>query len=368
MNLNNGLGAVIQKNVQISNTRPGDVVQAVRHGNGRDWWIITKHSDTSTPQFNRYFVYLITPTGIAAPIIQDFNNATDGDLQKIIFNNKCNKLMQINFIGFMCEFDFDRCSGIISNPNMIYTEQSANYTRYFWEGTYSPNDSLFYVTANWNNSFQSDTSRLLQYNLYAPDIVASCDTLIFDRNPNIYGAVRLAPDSKIYLTSAYNWGGFVYPYPDSVYNTYNMNLGVINDPDVDGIGCNFQPFSFYLGGARTYWGLPNNPNYELGPLIGSGCDTIPVGVHELLPTIKNELLITYVNPWQKIFINAQQIKGSKCKIQIIDASGKVVYSKNSESPPPYFTAEVNISNLQKGLYVVSLTTDKEVLVGKFVKY
>ncbi|MBL0341878.1 MAG: hypothetical protein IPP71_13625 [Bacteroidetes bacterium] len=59
---------------------------------------------------------------------------------------------------------------------------------------------------------------------------------------------------------------FPYPYPD-IYNMYNMNLSVINQPDSLGATCDFQPYSFYLGGKRTYVGLPNNPDYELGPLI-----------------------------------------------------------------------------------------------------
>lgn len=54
----------------------------------------------------------------------------------------------------------------------------------------------------------------------------------------------------------------------------NENLGVINLPDSPGLACNFQPWSFYLGGKRTYWGLPNNPDYELGPVTGSICDTL----------------------------------------------------------------------------------------------
>ncbi|MBE7510779.1 MAG: hypothetical protein HS118_11435 [Bacteroidia bacterium] len=53
-----------------------------------------------------------------------------------------------------------------------------------------------------------------------------------------------------------------------------MYLGVVNNPNVKGLGCNFNNFGFYLGGKRSYWGLPNNPDYELGALAGSGCDTL----------------------------------------------------------------------------------------------
>ena len=88
------------------------------------------------------------------------------------------------------------------------------------------------------------------------------------------GDVKRAPDGKIYFSIAYVNAGVSYPYPDSVYNNYNMNLSLINSPDSFGTACDFQPYSFYLGGKRTYYGLPNNPDYFLGPKIGSPCDTI----------------------------------------------------------------------------------------------
>ncbi|MBK8846508.1 MAG: hypothetical protein IPO27_08220 [Bacteroidetes bacterium] len=64
----------------------------------------------------------------------------------------------------------------------------------------------------------------------------------------------------------------MYPFPDSVHNYINENLNVINEPDSD--NCNFTPFSFTSVAKRTYYGLPNNPNYELGRLYGSPCDTL----------------------------------------------------------------------------------------------
>lgn len=84
-----------------------------------------------------------------------------------------------------------------------------------------------------------------------------------------------------------------------------MNLSVINSPDLPGAACDFQPYSFYLGGKRTYWGLPNNPDYDLGPLVGSPCDTL-VGTTETLPIHSApELFVYYAPNWQSAFINAQ---------------------------------------------------------------
>ena len=41
MRLNGGLGAVTQKNIQLQNFQQVDCINAVKHGNGRDWWVIS---------------------------------------------------------------------------------------------------------------------------------------------------------------------------------------------------------------------------------------------------------------------------------------------------------------------------------------
>src|SRR5690606_25147133 len=110
MNANGGLGSVIVKNVRMNNFRNADCVTAIKHGNGRDWWVFSKYSNINATQFNRFYTYLVTPDTIMPPIIQNLNNATDVDVQRIIFSPDGNKMMQINVFGFMCEYDFDRCT------------------------------------------------------------------------------------------------------------------------------------------------------------------------------------------------------------------------------------------------------------------
>jgi hypothetical protein len=271
MNANGGMGAVIQKNKRLNTFRNADCVTAIKHGNGRDWWVFSKYSDLNATQFNRTYTYLVTPDTILPPTIQNLNNCTDGDVQRIIFNKAGNKMMQLNAIGFLCEYDFDRCTGLFSNPTLIYPEQTINFNRIFHEGAYSPDGTKFYASTRLYNT---NDSYLLQYDLTTPNIVASVDTLLTLTSPVMAGAIRLAPNDKIYFSSYFYWGFPGFPYPDTVYNQYNMNLGVINFPDSAGAACNFQPFSFYLGGKRTYIGLPNNPDYNLGRLVGSVCDTL----------------------------------------------------------------------------------------------
>ncbi|MBL0341081.1 MAG: hypothetical protein IPP71_09230 [Bacteroidetes bacterium] len=58
---------------------------------------------------------------------------------------------------------------------------------------------------------------------------------------------------------------------DSVTSIYSWNLSVINYPDSAGSACDFSPLVFTWEEMETYWGLPNNPEYDLGALDGSPC-------------------------------------------------------------------------------------------------
>ncbi|MBL0050339.1 MAG: T9SS type A sorting domain-containing protein [Bacteroidetes bacterium] len=164
-----------------------------------------------------------------------------------------------------------------------------------------------------------------------------------------------------------------YPYDDSLYNMYNMNLSVINSPDSLGAACNFQPFSFYLGGKRTYWGLPNNPDYDLGPLVGSPCDTLSVNLTPAPLGRRGSLFLTYISAWEKLYVNASGLKGKQLTATIYDATGKEKLAR--ESPQVgfggvfggHFTLDVDCTGWPSGLYVVHLQTEKEVLSKKFIK-
>ena len=276
--------------------------------------------------------------------------------------------MQWNSLGLLAEYNFDRCTGIISNQNIIFPQQNNNPIQIYFDGAYSFDGSKFYISTTFYNP-ANDTSWLYQFDLSASNIPLSCDTLNFLKNPVMGGAIRLAPNGKIYYTSLYVSGvPNGYPYPDSVRNMYNENLSVINFPDSSGSACDFQQFSFYLGGKRTYWGLPNNPDYGLGPLAGSACDTLGVGMSETGKENEAILHSFYHSGWQKVFVNAQHLKGRNALLQIFDMNGKLLFSSSKPIQPPYFTQEVDFTAFAKGMYIVNLETEKENLVKKFIKY
>lgn len=361
MSQNGGLGSVTQKNIQLQNFRVSDGLAAIKHGNGRDWWILFRNWTNVNSNF---YQYLITPNGISNVIIQSIGSSTDNGFSKIIFSHDGSKMLLINYPGLLEIYDFDRCTGLISNPVTIHVEPVTLPFNNFWSAEFSPNGRYLYVSS------YKDTCYLYQYDLQAPNPVSTRITLDTITNYLIgIGNLKLAPDGKIYMTHAWECPAFpyCYPYPDSVYNQVNMNLSVINYPDSLGTDCGYAPFSFYLGGKRTYYGLPNNPDYDMPPLAGSPCDTL-TGINELNQLINSEAEwnIYYSIEWQTAFINASKLQGRYYALKIIDMTGKEILVETGNIQSTYYTKNLNCASFIKGVYLVSLTTEKEMLVKRFI--
>src|SRR6185369_16188634 len=172
-----------------------------------------------------------------------------------------------------------------------------------------------------------------------------------------YGAgdIKCGIDGKIYWSIGYYDGvNFNYPYPDSVRNMYNENLSVINQPNNLGTACNFQPYSFYLGGKRTYYGLPNNPNYDMQAWGGSVCDTLglPNEVSNFPASLHDGLLTVYYHSgWQTAFINASNLNGNNYSLVVYNLMGQKVFHESGSLSGSYFTKDLNCNALAKGMYV-----------------
>ncbi len=357
---NGGLGAVIQKNIQLQSFKCTDGLTAIKHGNGRDWWVIFRRWDNINDDF---YQYLITPIGISNVIIQNIGSSTDNGFTKMIFSHDGNKMAMINYPGLMEIYNFDRCSGILSNPITIHVEPIVDPFNHFIFCEFSPNNRFLYVTA------YDDTCNLYQYDLQSPNPATTRITLETITNDLIgIGDLKLAPDGKIYLTHAWECTSFpyCYPYPDSVYNVVNMNLSVINYPDSLGTACGYAPFSYFLDGKRTYYGLPNNPNYDMGSLTGSSCDTI-TGITE--PNDFNnsgsELYAYYSSEWKTTFINANKMKGKSYTLKLFDILGKEIFSESGKITSSTYTKNLNCISYSKGVYLVVLITEREKLVKRF---
>jgi hypothetical protein len=268
--------------------------------------------------------------------LQSLGEITTTDRSHLAVSKDGTKLALINYNGLIETFQFDRLTGIISHPSIISQEFSQGYKRYFG-CEFSPNGNVLYAS-NADNTF-GDTLRLNQYDLTSAFPAITRQTIYLQQVPAGGGALKRGPDDRIYFSCIYEAG---YPYLDSNRNVYNENLGVIVDPDVLGPSCTFLPFAIYLGGKRCYFGLPNNPNYDLGVLN--------VGVPVVKPE-RNEMLIS-PNPCTNYFtIQNTNNKPITSNINLRNSLGQIVKIKNGvERNFDY----VDVSDIDAGVYYITL--------------
>jgi hypothetical protein len=248
---NNGLGKVVSKNQDvISDSLWTLKLTAVKHGNGRDWWILERQWLTNT-----YYKILVSPEGVEVVDTMVVGTALPEGLAQAVFSPDGSKYAVVN--GYRTDstyiqiFDFDRCTGELSNEVVIFHSSKI----YAVGLSISPNSRFLYFSAR-------DT--LYQYDLWASDIGASEEVVgIYDGFTapfqTSFFLAQLAPDGKIYIT----------PSNGTLY------LHVIEKPNEKGLACDFRQHAVHLG-SYNGTGLPNNPNYRLGPLDGSPCDTLEI--------------------------------------------------------------------------------------------
>jgi hypothetical protein len=366
---NNDSGMVIQKNVQLQNSPAFDGLTAVQHGNGRDWWVLFKKWDGIGQVGNNItYLYLIDQNGIALNSSQSLGSNNSTNLGQLCFNNLSNQLVAVNLRGLISIYNFDRCTGQLTQPITIEAERPGPPYPYYFSAAYSSNDSKLYVVSESpiNQPGQNDT--LFQFDLTASNIAASKQVIaVMSSYEASMANMKLAPDNKIYITTGDEIASI--PYPDSLFTTINNNLSVINYPDSLGAACDFQPFSFNLGTGRTYFGLPNNPDYELGAWVGSPCDTLSVGLNPNPTPEASWMQAWYNHDWDMIHVNASKLQGKKGVLRLFDMQGRMVFEKQAEVVSGgYFTTEINMSGLASGVYMVNLVTEKEKISGKVGKY
>lgn len=358
MRLNGGLGAVVEKNIQLESFTPVDALSAVKHANGRDWWVVYMRWQ---PDNNDFYFRLVTPDSISPPIVQSIGTVHTTNNGNLTFSKDGSKLLFTNYPGIIEVFDFDRCSGLLSNPKIVSTENLTNLQK-FAGSCFSPSGNVIYVIRSTVGGWY-----LFQYDLTAANIPLSKDTIYYSTVPyySAGGILRLAPDDKIYLSNIY-YNGIIsaYPYPDTIRNVYNENLGVIILPDNLGPPCDFQPYNFYLGGKRTYYSLPNNPNYELGWISGSPCDSLPHT--DIIETSKheNEILI-YPNPSNDlIYIRPTFSSMEEMNITFFNSLGQEVYRLESVQK----AQTIDISIFKNGIYILYIKSAHRTVTHKIIKH
>ncbi|MBK9253986.1 MAG: T9SS type A sorting domain-containing protein [Saprospiraceae bacterium] len=237
-------------------------IYAIRHANGKDWWVINLNKNNTKIQrflINQYGIHyygtiesgLDDRTGHGQICI-----SPDGKyLAWYIFSSFT---LTGGYVAFAT---FDRCDGTISKltgkvfPSLALTG-----------GVSFSADSRYLYVGNRDNIFQYEISDGEMIN---EQVVAVFDGFYFSiPNVSIEYSVNfcwmlLGPDGRIYVV------------PTSATQKY---LGVIANPHEKGKACDVLQHSIVMP-TRFTRTIPNLPNFRLGPLDGSPCDTLGLDNH-----------------------------------------------------------------------------------------
>lgn len=341
-------GRVILKNKEIINDflEPGKIT-ATKHANGRDWWIITKRFET-----NEYYCVLVTSTGINVLEPQALGSHYPAPgIGQAIFSPDGTKYARINIIDFFDKenylniYDFDRCSGELSNPIQFQLRDSISSGGV----AISPNNRFLYVSA---------ARFIFQYDLWEDDIESTKDTVaIYDGFqapfPTLFYHCQLAPNGKIYINTS---------------NGSNI-LHIIHQPNQKGEACMVEQHGLTLPTYNAF-SLPNFPNYRLGPLQGSPCDTLGL-THTTLPPTKRAQFLVYPNPSTNFLYLKWKDESTFLKEvfswRLLDALGREVKRLNFTNN--FIGQKVNVADLADGVYFWELRSPNGVIdKGKVVKW
>jgi uncharacterized membrane protein len=252
MSENAGQGKVLlKKKIIIDDTlSTGGVLTAVKHANGRDWWVLANKAYT-----NLYYRILITPSEIKVVGTQVVGDSIGVGAGQVAFSPDGNIFANYYSIstalgGGLEIYNFDRCTGLLSNQRSLVLPDAS------WGGiAFSPNSRFLYL----NNTFDA-----YQFDMQNTDVFASrLHIATWDGYqspfPAVFYLMQLAPDGKIYSATV----------------TGCDVLHVIHKPNELGDACQYQQHAIHLPTYNAH-SLPNFPYYRLGPLDGTSCDTLGI--------------------------------------------------------------------------------------------
>lgn len=96
------------------------------------------------------------------------------------------------------------------------------------------------------------------------------------------------------------------------------------------------------------------------------CDTLHVGVEEFTRS-KSNLFVFYDSQWKKAFINANKLKGKNYMLEVFDVTGRKIINETGVLNSEFYTRDLDMNEYSAGMYIISLSTEKEKLVRKFLK-
>lgn len=336
MAANGGQGAVTDKNVVIAS---GDLepFAIVRHGNGRDWWVVMPEYGT-----NRYQVRLLSPQGLSASAKQTMGPAIgcrrigsstfSPDGSKFARTNSCQAVVM----------DFDRCTGVFSNPVPLQRDPGmlgggglAFSTDNRW--LYATTDlCIFRADLTEQSPFLDSLYKRPYFYVDEPPI-----------SQYVYGTsltyMQAAPDGRLYMAARHR---------ERYFPRFT----------IQGEDYAFEPEGFKLP-VPTVRTLPHFPNFRLFDLQGSLCDTLGIegSVGISTPQAEGFTVRFSPNPFNEQIVVSATEGGL---LRVFSTDGRQVISFFLQTGEN----RINTASLETGIYIWQVFSEsRSIQVGKLVK-
>lgn len=235
---------IIKKDFSIVNNTNIGHASTVKSADGKNYWVLV-----SDLNFEKFYICKMSNLNYLIDSVQfSFKDFGNNNISINRFSPNGN-IYARNVYGYGIWFyDFDRCSGQLSNRRELITG-------YYFPGggcAFSANSQFFYF-CSYKYIFQVD----LKSPILSMDTVAEYDGFQ-SPFPTTFATMELGPDGRIYILSG---------------NGTNR-MGVIQHPNKKGIKCEVRQHDYNIASANA--ALPYFPNFRLGTIDGSPCDTLGI--------------------------------------------------------------------------------------------
>ena len=330
---NGGKGKVLEKNVVfMADSLALGEITAVKHANGKDWWLVTPRRNS-----NQFYIFKFTSQGIVDTFQQTIGILPDPQgegVGQMVFSPDGSKLYRTCRYKPIMVYSFDREAGAFTQFDTIAYDYGDQFVGEIGCAI-SPSNRYLYLSCR---------EFLYQLDLWAPNISASQSTVAEwdgykDPFPTTFWQCQLGPDCNIYVMA----------FGDTRY------YHVIHNPDEPGLACNVEQRGVQFQ-TPTGASMPSFPNYRLGPLDNPGVPcTATVSVSPpLVPPLKNTVQL-WPNPAsERITIGFAFTDASVThQVLLTNAVGQVVgdfHLSGSEGE-----LNVSIAHLPTGIYYYTVS-------------
>jgi hypothetical protein len=369
MKANGGLGEVVYKNRYFDEETMGAAFAVIKHGNGRDWWLVRRSPDglyfrsTLLKRDSAVLTVESTLQGLSTDWFDCQDLWTSANFLLHVSPNG-DMLLDNYGSGYAKLMAFDRCSGEVSLVDTF----STGITSLEYMGNQICDACTvisFAFSASGRYLYGVGYAEYAQYDLWAADIPASKVRLggvpwgmddflnVEDGGgvPGGFGTFSLGPDGKLY--NLWRTMHSVFEHPDEKGEASGYCIAADNAP----VSCLGPNVPYYL------FSTPH-PNYRLGPLTSSGCDTIVSSTQPPLAGGRYGVTAspTVANGQVEVAITLPAYGGHvAAEIQVMDMLGRVLH--RHRFPPYAYLHNFDVSEWAAGLYNVVLLENGRARAG-----